>query len=118
MSIIEWLKSWMNQATAGHLACLPFLSVYWITDTIDARFLPWWRRGAPSILMTSAWVLGVQHEDLGIALTLTSFFFAIWNMFTARRNRRDGNDVRAAEEQAALTEVQETAFRREAKASA
>lgn len=99
------------------------LLVAWIArdEVRRARWLPWWRRYL-SLLPASLWLINAFEvfgpTDGAFDWTLTVITLAIdfWNTITSRRNKRDGNDRKKAEaaEVARLTEVQQTAFRREA----
>lgn len=90
-----------------------FVFLLWLhVEHLQARWLPWWRRYAsamPWLLMAILPYDGRLHLVLVVVATV----FRIWNLFTAWKNRRNGNDRKKAEAAASLTKVQEIATRRE-----
>lgn len=86
----------------------------WFGDWVDARWLPWWRRYAPTMLIAigSGFRLAdVKKGDL--IFCLLAIAANVWNSHSARRNRRNGKDYRKAEAQAQLTQVQAQSFRQQ-----
>lgn len=95
---------------------LLMLPIYILQDLEQARWLPWWRRYAPSVLVGAVAVayFADAHDRLRDALFLT-WFIATWsNRYTANKNRRNNHDCKKLEAQSErLTEVQTAALRRE-----
>jgi hypothetical protein len=59
-------------------------------------------------------VTGIADDALDWALTIITVVLAVWNSWTARRNKRDGNDLRAKEVASQqLTEVQTRSYRQQ-----
>lgn len=86
-----------------------------------ARWLPWWRRYLAVLLMlpfvaNAFAVFGPRNGASDWALMVVALAMDTWNMLSANRNKRNGNDRKKAEaaEAERLTEVQQTAFQREA----
>ncbi len=99
-----------------------FLMGYQIAiERARARWLPWYQRYLPCLIwglyIAAVWLdVGNVAE---VALVMLATAASLWNDTTARRNRDRGDDQREAEAAAAgarLTEVQQAAFQREARA--
>lgn len=93
-----------------------FVFLLWLAaEHTIARWLPWWRRYASA----PPWALMafIPHDCLRsrTVFLLVAVGLRIWNIHTANKNKRDGNDQHKAEQQRSerLTEVQELATRRE-----
>lgn len=88
------------------------IPMYLLDDWRDSRWLPWWRRYAPSLclVLETVAVFGRDRrlDDLMFWCWAVAF---ICNWWTARRNKRNGKDLKAKEAaQAALTAVQQRCF--------
>jgi hypothetical protein len=86
--------------------------VYLLLDWEKARWLPWWRRYAPSVFLA----LGTVAEWRGYK-RIQAIAFVGWciayaaNWWTARRNKRNGNDISAKEvAETQLTDVDQRSF--------
>lgn len=100
---------------ADYVDWLFFAWYVWLNH-LQAHWLPWWRRYLPSPFMLLTAVLAYREHPV---VDIGSFYIAIalflWNWHTSNRNKRDNRDLKSAEvAEQRLTEVQETAFRREA----
>lgn len=88
-----------------------------INEHAWARWLPWWRRYLSALL----WLLMSLAELLHARATVNLFLFALaclahaWNRLTSKRNRHNKRDMRKLEASRSerLTDVQQTAFRRQ-----
>lgn len=85
---------------------------YLVNDRREARWLPWWRRYAPSLFIALGTIADLRHDkrlaDVAFALWAVAFF-ANWH--SARRNKRNGKDFKAKEAaEAELTQVQQQSF--------
>lgn len=93
-----------------------WLLTYVVGDWFDARWLPWWRRYAPSVVLAVGLVLmyqGRRMEWIALCVTLVAIVLRIWNQRTAMHNRRNGNDHKKLEAQQRLTDVQARSFRQQ-----
>jgi hypothetical protein len=103
--------------TTGRIVFMAFIqAMYLFLDSTEARWLPWWRRFAPSACISiMAFAEYVQSEALARAAFVVwcVAFFANW--WTSRRNKRNGKDFKAKEAaEAKLTDVDQRAFNRQA----
>lgn len=87
---------------------------YLFDDWRDSRWLPTWRRYAPSLCLVPGTVaIVIDNKPLGGAAFVAWLVAFIANWITASRNRRNKRDMRKVEAEAKLTPVQQQAFARE-----
>lgn len=93
-----------------------FVCLLWLhSEHAIARWLPWWRRYLPVI----PWVaITVAIPPCQVKARLVCVIVAVvlraWNVWTASKNKRDGNDQHKVEAaRAELTDTQRRAFARE-----
>jgi hypothetical protein len=90
-----------------------FWPFYVLWDVIFARWLPWWLRYSSSVLY-GVWLATrfTALQDATFYAFIVAYAVTRW---LANKNRRDKRDMQKLEAEAErLTEVQQTAFQREA----
>ncbi len=93
---------------------LLMLPIYIIMDIEQARWLPWWRRYAPSVCIAlQALTHFVDQPRLNNLAFLAWLIAYIANRWTSSKNNRNRRDHKKLEAETRLTEVQQRSFRRQ-----
>ena len=94
------------------------LSFGFLTERLNAPWLPAWRRYLSCWFHLLQISLSLAHVSVPWALVYLNIGSLYWNIYTATRNRFGGNRPKPGRSFGALlTAVQATAFRREASAT-